>query len=792
MLSRLISGLESALFRHRLSFLLALAGFTVLMGSLAAKLQLEAGFEKQLPQGHEYIQTFEKYRDQLFGANRLTIAVHSRQGDIWNAEALTQVLKVTEAVTYLSGVDRTSVTSLWTPNVFFTEITEEGFRAEPVAGGDIVPAKLSADVIAKVRQRAMAGGHIGTLVARDQTSALITAELTDFDPRTGERLDYIKFNRLLEEKVRRPFENDQVEIQIIGFAKQIGDIADRSDEVMHFFVIAFLLTGLAVYWYCRSIRLTLLPLICSLTSLVWQFGTLHLLGFGLDPLAILVPFLVFAIGVSHGIQQINFIVREVAQGSDSALAARRSFTGLLIPGTLALITALVSFVTLILIPIPMIRELAITAAIGVGFKIITNLMMLPIAASYFNFTPDFARRALARRERHGAWLSVVARIAKPRNALVVTVIGAAVFGAAVWKSQGRHIGSLQAGAPELRAESRYNQDAAAIVGRFDVGLDWLTVVFEATPQRQGEVCSRADQLLFIDEFAWRMGGVPGVISADSLAGQLKLYNAGLNEGNPKMATLMRDPRGLGSQVQGANNRIAGLSSSDCRVQAANLYLPDHRATTIKSVVSSVKEFRDANQLDGVALRLASGNAGVQAATNEVLEKTELPMMLYVYAAILILVFLVYRDWRAMAACCLPLTVATWIGYWFMKELEIGLTVATLPVMVLAVGIGVDYAFYIYNRLQVQLANGLEFTRALELAMQETGLATVFTAITLSIGVATWMFSSLQFQADMGALLTFMFLVNMVMSITLLPAFAAVLQWIAPRTGTVRMPAILQH
>ena len=792
MLAHFITRLEGALFRYRLAFLVVLGGFTVFMGVLAGKLQLEAGFEKQLPQGHEYIQTFEQYRDQLFGANRLTIAVHAREGEIWNAAALTQLLKVTDAVTYLPGVDRSSVTSLWTPNVFFTEITEDGFRAEPVAGGDIVPEKLSVEVIAKMRQRAMAGGHVGTLVARDQTSALITAELTDVDPRTGKKLDYIQFNRLLEQEIRAKFENDQVEIQIIGFAKQIGDIADRSDEVMHFFVVAFLLTGLAVYWYSRSIRLTLLPLACSLTSLVWQFGTLHLLGFGLDPLAILVPFLVFAIGVSHGIQQINFIVREVAHGTDSAVAARRSFTGLLIPGSLALVTALVSFVTLILIPIPMIRELAITAAIGVGYKILTNLMMLPVAASYFHFTPEFAHQALARRERHSAWLGALARIARPRNALAVTLVGALVFGLAFWQSQGRHIGSLQAGAPELRADSRYNQDAAAVVSRFDVGLDWLTVVFEAAPERQGEVCSRADALLFIDEFAWRMGSVPGVVSADSLAGQLKLYNAGMNEGNPKMATLTRDPHGLGSQVQGVNNRIAGLASNDCRVQGVNLYLPDHRATTIKGVVAAVEEFRASNRLDGVAVRLASGNAGVQAATNEVLEHSEMPMMLYVYAAILILVFLVYRDWRAMVACCLPLTVGTWIGYWFMKELEIGLTVATLPVMVLAVGIGVDYAFYIYNRLQVQLSKGLAFTKALELAMAETGLATVFTAITLSIGVATWMFSSLKFQADMGALLTFMFLVNMVMAITLLPAFAAVLEWMVPRRSPVRMSAILQH
>ncbi|TXH05948.1 MAG: RND family transporter [Nevskiaceae bacterium] len=792
MLYRLTQRLEALLFGNRVKFLLLMAVITAVLGFFASQLRLSAGFDKQLPAGHEYIKTFNQYRIQLFGANRLTIAVHANKGDIWNAETLTRVLKVTEAVTYLPAVDRMSVKSLWTPNVFFTEITEDGFKAAPVTGGDIVPEKLSPDVIAQVRGRVVAGGHVGSLVSRDQTSAMITADLVDVDPRTGDKLDYVAFNHLLEEKIRKPFEDENTEIEIIGFAKQIGDIADRSGDVLKFFAIAFVLTVLAVYWYCRSWALTWQKIFCSLTSLVWQFGTLRLLGYGLDPLAILVPFLVFAIGVSHGVQQINFMVREMAHGADNYTAARRSFSGLLIPGVLALGTAFVSFITLTLIPIPMIRELAITAAIGVAFKSVTNLMMLPVAASFLKSDPKFAHEALERREKQAGWLRMLARIAEPRNALIVTLLGIAVFGLAVWQSQGRHVGSLHAGAPELRPDARYNLDSVAIVDRFDVGLDWLTVVFEATPDRKGDVCGRADELLFIDDFTWRMASVPGVVSTDSLAAQLKLYNAGLNEGNPKMATIVRDPHGLGSQVRGVDNRIAGLSTSDCRVQGVNLYLPDHKATTIKGVVAAVKTFRNATSLDGVNIRLASGNAGVQAATNEVLAESELPMMLYVYAAILILVFLAYRDWRAMLCCCLPLTVATYIGYWFMKSQEIGLTVATLPVMVLAVGVGVDYAFYIYNRLQMHLAEGEGITEALEHALTETGIATIFTALTLSVGVATWSFSSLKFQADMGELLTFMFLVNMVMAITLLPAFAVTLDRLIPRRGPVRMPAILHH
>lgn len=226
--------------------------------------------------------------------------------------------------------------------------------------------------------------------------------------------------------------------------------------------------------------------------------------------------------------------------------------------------------------------------------------------------------------------------------------------------------------------------------------------------------------------------------------------------------------------------------------AVNFFLTDHKATTINRIINKVKAFKAANSMEGVKIRLAAGNAGVLAAVNDEVERSELPMMLYVYGAIIFLVAAVYRDFRAVLACCLPLTVSTFIGYWFMKELNIGLTVATLPVMVLAVGIGVDYAFYIYNRLQMHLAHGENIVKALEHSILEVGMATIFTAITLAVGVATWAFSDLKFQADMGKLLAFMFMVNMVMAMTALPAFAVWLEKLFPRRGPIRSSSFLFH
>ncbi|CAG2152291.1 efflux RND transporter permease subunit [Cupriavidus numazuensis] len=782
----LVRRLEDILFAHRAATLLVIGIFTAAMAFFAAQLRMEAGFEKQMPLGHEYIKTFREYRDDLFGANRLTVVVRPRKGDVWTREALARLYDVTQAVLFLPNVDRLGVQSLWTPNSYVNEITEDGFRAEPLIDGNITPPALDDAAIARIRKATGDGGFVGTLVSRDQHSAMITAELEERD-RDGNKLDYVAYNRLLEQQIRAKFEDENFEIQIIGFAKQIGDIADGASSVLAFCAAALLLTALAVYWYCHSLRFTVLPIVCSLTSLVWQFGTLRLLGYGLDPLAVLVPFLVFAIGVSHGVQQINFIVRELAHGRSPMQAARNSFSGLLVPGTLALVTAFVSFVTLVIVPIPMVHELAITASIGVGYKILTNLVMLPVVASCFRIPQDYGVRAMAMRERRSRWLRGLARVARPRTAVAVTLLSAGLLGLAIYESRDRVIGTMAPGAPELRQDARFNRDARSIAENYDMGLDWLTVVFEAPPQS----CDNAAVGAYQDDFAWAMRDVPGIVSISGFSTLLRTYNVGYNEGNPKMSAIPLDAANYAALATEIG-RLRGYMRKDCSMTAVHLFLADHKARTISGVIHAVEAFRAANPRPDVKIRLASGNAGVLAAIDDEVEHSELPMMLYVYATILLLVLLAYRDVRAMIACCLPLTLATFIGYWFMKVLDIGLTVATLPVMVLAVGIGVDYAFYIYNRLQAHLAAGQPMAQAVEHALLEVGMATIFTAITLAIGVSTWAFSALKFQADMGKLLAFMFLVNLVMAMTALPALAVVLDKLFPRRRAVRVSNFMSH
>jgi predicted RND superfamily exporter protein len=860
--------LENFIFRFKVYILAVFAAFTLYGGYYATQLRMTAGFDKQLPVQHEYIKTFQEYRDKLFGSNRIIVVLKEKEPGktIWNKDFFVQYKELTDAIFFLPGVARHTVTSLWTPNSRYFEITEDGFVADDVIPGTITLDNIQSDCVSRVKTASLQtscepalsiiennvvrGGFVGSLVAEDFSAAMVRAELLEKDVRTGEKLDYFDLADKLENQIRGKFENDTYEIQIIGFAKMIGDIADGARTVIQFFIVAFILTILAVYIYARSAILTFLPLFCSLTSLVWQFGILNILGYGLDPLAILVPFLVFAIGVSHGVQQINLITAQISEGKSSEEAARASFRGLLIPGSMALITDLVGFGTLYLIEIGMIKELSITASIGVALKILTNLIMLPILASFFKFDAGFADRIARSREGRIRLMRKLGNIANPRVAVFVVIAGVVLFITAYIQSQDRHVGALHAGSPELREDARYNQDSRAIADKFSLGLNLLTVIVE-TP---AEACINYPYMKYLDEFNWYMQNVEGVSLVLSLPYVTRKSFSGFNEGNLKWQALPRNKYALVQAVSPIGTST-GLLNETCELLTVLIFLEDSKATTIKRVTGAIKAYRQETPPPNAALiietdpplstppaglnlgiktdvidngfesalsiiydvktdnpdellekvkgaglnvtkhtvremklRLASGNMGVQAAVNEEIEKSELPMMIYVYITIIFLVIITYRDWRATLACCVPLTLATFLGYWFMEVLQIGLTVATLPVMVLAVGLGVDYAFYIYNRIQYHLSVGMDVTAAFKETLTETGMAVVFTALTLAVGVSTWAFSALKFQADMGLLLTFMFMINMIMAVTVLPALAVVLEKLVPRKTPPRAPS----
>lgn len=776
--------LEDRVFSHRVPILIVLALVTLWTGYHATGLRVETGYFKQLPSEHPYVETYRQYQNDLPGPNLVIVALRARDGEIWTPSFLQRLYAVTDDLFYLPGVYRGGLQSLWTPNTRVLEINEEGFVAYDVMPASITPDTIDEEEVAVALRNTIRGDYVGKLVSHDFTMASIRVPLNEIDPRTREELDYIDFAKRIETTIRDKYVDENFDIHIIGFAKLAGDIAEQAGEVVRFFVIAFLVTSLAVYIYARSLMLMALAVLSSLVSVVWQFGLVALIGYGLDPLAILVPFLVYAIGVSHAVQQINLIVAELSEGASAEAAARATFRRLLVPGSMALATDLIGFAALLVIPIGMITELAILASIGVALKIITNLIMLPILASYCRFDPGYAERMKEVRRTRLEWFARLGRIITPTSGPVIVGVSALVLVLAANAASNRHVGDLHAGAAELWDDSRYNRDFRRIVNNFSMNLDVLVVVAETKEL----ACRDWDQMHYVNRYSWHMQNVTGVKLVASLPVVSKHNYRMWSEGSLKFRELARNPYTLALTINSVPT-TTGLLDYDCSILPVFIFTTDHKATTIKRVIAETHDFVAANPSDDVTLRLAMGNAGLMAATNEEIEESEVPSLFYVFVAVLILVLVAYRDWRAAICCAMPLLLATFIGYWFMTAVEIGLKISTLPVLVLAVGFGVDDGFYLYSRIQVYLREGMSVLDAYRKALGETGMAVVFTSLVLGAGVATWAFSGLKFQADMGLLLAFMIMTNLVGAVTALPALAVTLDRLIPRRRT---PAQAAH
>jgi predicted RND superfamily exporter protein len=829
---------EPIVFGRRGRTLLVLGLLTLFMAWQALHLRPETGFEKQLPLGHPYIQVFKQYQREFGGANLVLFAAVQKDGDIYNAEFLRTLRSLTDSVFFTRGMDTARVSSIFTPDVRYIEVVEDGF-----AGGNVVPAEYAPtpEMFAKIRANVAKANVVGRLVANDQGGAMVFSELLELDPISKQPLDYVRMAHKIEDirgrfmqpkmteyrlkhdlapfkagdlirrgysdlrwplwmesfdidhtdangqtltheipgralsatVVANPDYNPNVDIHIIGFAKVVGDISDATLEVVGFFGLTLLLTLLLLWWYCGSLRIALIPLSCSTLAVVWELGFLHLFGYGLDPFAILVPFLVLSIGVSHGIQITSFWLYEVADhGQDSFEASRATYRRLVIPGISAVLTNVVGFGTILLVPIGIVQEMAINAMFGLIAIIVCKKILLPCLLSYATLK-DPVRFREHQRRRDAAfeplWRVLSGITLKPVAATVLG-ISVLVYAWAEWVGQGLEIGELHDGVPELRPDSRYNKDTAAIVREFSIGVDVLKVIAESP--KDGCIDSRV--MTTIDDFAWRMQNTPGVQSTLSLPQMSRLVFEAFNESNPKWRALPRNADGFVITLQPIPPST-GLLNNDCSAIPVLVFTADHKADTIDGIIAAVKKFEEEQGADApVKLRLATGNVGVMAAANDVIKETERPILLWVYLGIGICVFLSFRSFAGLICVLVPLALVSVLSYAVMVFLQIGVKVSTLPVAAFAAGIGVDYGIYIFSVLEECVNKGMTLRKAYEQTLHQTGKAVLFTALALAASVCTWLLSGLQFQVDMGILLTIMFLANAVAAVLLLPAFAAFL------------------
>lgn len=750
---------ERVVFGNRILILLVGVVVSAFLAYQATLLQPTPSFEKLIPLDHEYIQNYLKHQSDVPSGNFVQIAVESKKGDIFTPEYLETLRQISDDAFFLTGVDRAEMKSLWTKNVKWTAVTEEGFD-----GGIVIADSYdgTADTIHVVRQNILRSPIIGSIVANDFKSTIIYLPILPLNPETGESPDYVTLSNQLEE-LRDKYSGDLVDIHIVGFAKLVGNLIDGISTVATFFAVSVVLTLLLLYGYSRCLRATILPVICSILAVTWQLGLLNVLGLGLDPYSILVPFLIFAIGVSHAVQIVNAIAIESGRGNEKYDAARLAFRDLAGPGMSALLSDAVGFVTLLLIPILVIQELGIGATLGVLVIIMTNLVLLPVLFSFVGISKSGIEHAAHRESQPDLMSSILSGTTKAFMSFLIVVVAIGLAAVGIHYGKDLTIGDLDKGAPEFHPDSLYNKDIAYIVENYSTSSDVMVLMVESGEYK----CVSYETIEVMDRLEWRLSQIDVVQGVESVVEKAKKMSVLLNDGHLKWYSVPRNQKAIFSNVQGLPEGV--FYNSDCDLGLIYIALDDHKSATLRTVVDEVKAFTSENNNEDVRILLAAGNAGIAAATNEEIERSQIVILVAVYSVVTLMVLITFRSLIAAICIVLPLALTSLLGQALMAQLGIGVKVATLPVIALGVGIGVDYGIYIYSRIDYYLEQGLPLTEAYVNCLRTTGKAVTFTGVTLAIGVCTWILSPIKFQGDMGLMLTFMFLWNMLGALILLPA-----------------------
>jgi len=772
------------IFRNSRVILFIIACMTVYLTYCATSVQVSGDFRKMLPMSHPYLQNFMQHQDEMNLGSSIHLIVKSQSKTIFDDQYLTFVEELTNKVYDLPRVDKSNIKSLWTPNARWIAVTGDGFQ-----GGELIPPDYdgSAESIQGFKTNLNFSKEVGRMVADDFASTVITVPF--IWPEASEKVDYGELNSQLE-NLRAMGQKAGFDIAIVGNAKKIGDLIHGANQMIYYFFLAMGLTFVLIVWYTRSLLVSFLITAAGLCGVLWQLGLISILGryfaIGLDPYSMLVPFLIFAIAVSHGLQIFNTAAlnstatlpatsaNTIKQTtSNHKLAnAQVTFKSIIKPASLALMSDALGFAALAIVPIAAIQDLALTASIGVLGLFCTVLLLHPLLIKSLGLNARFVARVQARQTQTSRWAQLILCLIQPKFKIILAIIFVGLSVVGVIGSQYLQIGDLEKGAPELKANSQYNQDIGFYVEHYSQSADVYVVMVETAVDQ----CNSIKTLSYIEALQFQLADLPGVQFSFSIADGVKQVWQGLNGGYPKWHFIPQNQQSIHATTASLPD---GLLNTRCDFTPIYVFLRDHKAATLTQVSTLVDQFNaelNANNTDDAMQFLsAAGNAGIEAAVNDSVAQEQPIILLVIYAIVIGMCLVTFRRFGAALAIILPLALTSLLCQAFMAALGIGVKVSTLPVIALGVGIGVDYGVYIYSKYLETQDLHHNFADRIRYLLNTTGSVVAFTGIALAIGVGTWVFSAIKFQADMGVLLTFMFLWNMVGALLLLPFILSIIE-----------------
>jgi hypothetical protein len=774
-ISRFFRLVEVFVFYHPKSFLAAVLIATVFFASRIPYLEMYSDFADLLPQDHPYIQLHNDVKDTFGGANNVVMAISVNEGDIFTSEVLARIHRLTHGVDLLPGVNHNLVRSLTHRTVRKTWLTEMGNMNSEAYYDPLYP-EMSESKLAQLKLDVMANPTVyGLLVSPDLKSALIRATFNEG------QLDYVKIFRELEElkneveQLRASEAAPGISIYATGQPVLMGWVYSYLDQVMQIFflTLAILLVLLIAYFRTRAYGI-LLPLLGVIISATWGLGIVSLLGYNLDPLTLVIPFLITARAMSHGIQLVERYYQEAPHAKDNHDAARRTFETLFRPGTLGIVSDAVGLLLISLGSSPINAKLGIYASIWAGTVVITVLITVPLVLSLLPLSKREDR--VGANEPRGIFAAIARMVTSRSGSAAVLLLGVVVYAGGGALSSRVQIGESEPGSPILYPDHDYNVSSKNINENFPGSEEMYVVAHTAEPGGM----KRPEVLRALQDFQIHMLHDPEMGGTKGIPDLIKQVNQILHNDDPRWAVIPDEASYVGGLMFAfmASSPIPGALKEfiDTDEQTANLvfFYKDHKGETLRRAIHMAEEWIEdpENQVEGLELRLAGGPIGVTAAINDAAFESNMVIIPAAMALIFVFVALFYWSLHAGWLMLLVMTFCTVATYAYMGIVGIGINVNTVPVIAVGIGVGIDYSIYMMDRVREETARaGGDLLVGIRHAIATTGKAIAFTATALIGGVVMWAFvSELRFQADAALLLVVMLILNAWAAVSLVPAW----------------------
>jgi hypothetical protein len=697
----------------------------------------------------------------------VSIMLSVDQGDIFKPEVLQKIQKATQALQFVPGVNQFQVISLASKKLKEVRSSTEGIDIQPLMFPDI--PKTDKD-IAVLRDSVLRNHMVyGTYVSADLKAALITVDFYDAE------LDYSKaFDGI--NKVMRSVEGNGVTVRAIGEPLLYGWVRHYLPETARIFLITLAALITLLFITARTWRGTILPLLAGIVSSVWALGTSSILGFHMDPLVIVVAFLITARAISHSVQLVTHYDDVIQNGETSSVAASKAaMYALFKPGMLGVIADAGCMIVVSLAPIPLLQKVAIIGTVWVMTISISAVVLTPVLLSWIK-RPNHYAHAINLQPAMHSMLRRCAQLATSKHRYTVVIITVVVFlisGAYAFRLQ---VGDANPGSPILWKNSVYNIAAKEINQRFS-GADRMFVVGSVD---RTDGLKEPAALNVIAKFQRFMENQPEVGASLSIADIVPVMKRTLHEGNPRFDEFGNSAAENGEIMflytsgtdPGDIDRFVDPQYKDASI---TLFFRDHTGQTIRTAISRVEEFNAANPDSPVKFRLAGGLVGVLAAVNEVILFHQIESIALALLVLLICCAVAYRSLQAGLFFMVPVLLSNTLTFSFMAWKGIGLNINTLPIAALGIGLGVDYAFYVVDGIREELKRGLTLPQAVEGSLLSAGRGVLVTAATLITSVVIWYFSSIRFQAEMGILMALWLFVSAASSLLLMPSLVVLLK-----------------